>query len=106
MNLNIDINLVKGFLDPDEGEALFRSASEVVRLGPLLEVGSYCGKSTVYLGAACKPAGVALFAVDHHRGSEEHQPGEEYHDEALFDEQEGLMEANKERINYILYCFY
>ena len=96
MNLNIDINLVKGFLDPDEGEELFRTASEVVGLGPVLEVGSYCGKSTVYLGAACKPAGVTLYSVDHHRGSEEHQPGHEYHDEALFDKQVGFMDSFRE----------
>ena len=96
MNLNIDIDLVKGFLDPDEGEALFRCASEVAELGPVLEVGSYCGKSTVYLAAACKAQGVSLYAVDHHRGSEEHQPGEEYHDESLFDEHAGLMDSFRE----------
>lgn len=96
MNLNIDIDLVKGFLDPDEGAALFQYASATAGLGPVLEVGSYCGKSTVYLGAACKAAGVSLFAVDHHRGSEEHQPGEEYHDESLFDGRAGLMDSFRE----------
>lgn len=96
MNLNIDIDLVKGFLDPDEGEALFRCALEAAELGPVLEVGSYCGKSTVYLAAACKAQGVSLYAVDHHRGSEEHQPCEEYHDESLFDEQAGLMDSFRE----------
>ena len=96
MNLNIDIDLVKGFLDADEGEALFRYALEAAELGPVLEVGSYCGKSTVYLGAACKAERVSLYAVDHHRGSEEHQPGEEYHDGSLFDEQAGLMDSFRE----------
>ena len=52
---------------------------------PALEIGSYCGKSTVYLGAAVRACGSLLYAVDHHRGSEEHQPGEEYHDPDLFD---------------------
>ena len=59
----------------------------------MLEVGSYCGKSTVYLGAACRETGAALFAVDHHRGSEEHQPGEAYHDTDLFDAEAGLMDS-------------
>ncbi len=93
MELRIDIDSVKGFLDPEEGEALYRRCAEACRFGPCLEVGSYCGKSTVYLGAACRREDRSLFAVDHHRGSEEHQPGEEYHDSALFDEAEGLMDS-------------
>ena len=75
MQLPIDIEAVKGFLDPVEGEALHRHAGSVAHMAPALEVGSYCGKSTVYLGVACKEAGATLFAVDHHRGSEEHQTG-------------------------------
>jgi predicted O-methyltransferase YrrM len=83
--LPIDINTVKGFLDHQEGEALYHHALAATQLGPVLEVGSYCGKSTVYLGAACKLRDSVLYAVDHHRGSEEHQLGEEYHDPDLFD---------------------
>jgi len=60
------------------------------------DIGSYCGKSTVYLGAAVKKAGGVLFAVDHHRGSEEHQLGEEYHDPALYDGAAGLMDSFRE----------
>ena len=93
MQIKIDVGTVKGFLEPIEGEALFQYASEVAGLGPVLEVGSYCGKSTVYLGAACQAEGVSLYAVDHHRGSEEHQPGQEYHDKHLFDEKTGLMDS-------------
>jgi MMP 1-O-methyltransferase len=85
--LPIDINSVKGFLDPDEGQALYEYALLSAELGPCLEIGSYCGKSTVYLGAACQRAGSVLFAIDHHRGSEEHQLGEEYHDPSLYDEE-------------------
>ncbi len=85
MDLGIDIDQVKGFLDPTEGAALHAVATEVGTTGPCLEVGSYCGKSTVYIGAACKAAGSHLFAVDHHRGSEENQRGEQYHDPDLFD---------------------
>lgn len=85
MNLTIDPETVKGFLDPLEGARLFELAAVAALRGPLLEVGSYCGKSTVFLGSACRDCGQVLYAVDHHRGSEEHQAGEEYHDPELFD---------------------
>lgn len=63
--------------------ALHRAALAAAARGPLLEVGSYCGLSTLYLGSAARAAGSVLFSVDHHRGSEEHQPGQAYHDAAL-----------------------
>jgi predicted O-methyltransferase YrrM len=75
----------KGFLDPEEGEALYACARQMAALGPCLEIGSYCGKSALYLGGACKVAGGVLFSIDHHRGSEEQQPGEGYFDVELFD---------------------
>jgi predicted O-methyltransferase YrrM len=86
--LNIDsalIDHIKGFLDPEEGRGLYRIALEASRLGPCLEIGSYCGKSAVFLGSACRENGATLFSIDHHQGSEEHQPGEEYFDPSLFD---------------------
>jgi len=79
------IERIKGFLDPAEGMRLFDTAMEASRLGPCLEIGSYCGKSAIYLGTACKAGNTILFSVDHHRGSEEQQPGEEYFDPELFD---------------------
>jgi len=79
------INSIKGFLAENEGEALFELACDTSLIGPCLEIGSYCGKSTVYLGEACRRTGNTLYAVDHHRGSEEHQRGEEYHDASLYD---------------------
>lgn len=85
MQLPIDIESVKGFLHPDEGAALYQYAKIAAALGPCLELGSYCGKSTVYLGTAARDADGQVFAVDHHRGSEEHQLGEQYHDPDLFD---------------------
>ena len=93
MQLSLNPDLVKGFLDPDEGARLYDLACEVSPLGPCLEVGSYCGKSTVYLGSACKSVSGLLFALDHHRGSEEHQRGEEYHDPELYDEVLGCMDT-------------
>ena len=94
--LPVDIDSIKGFLDPEEGEALYRLANDVAPLGPCLEIGSYCGKSTVYLGAACQWRNNILYAIDHHRGSEEHQIGEEYHDPDLFDSEAGLVDSFKE----------
>jgi len=79
------IGNVKGFLDATEGRALYDIALEASRKGPCLEIGSYCGKSAVYLGLACQKSGGVLFSIDHHRGSEEQQPGEAYFDPDLFD---------------------
>jgi predicted O-methyltransferase YrrM len=79
------INSIKGFLDHDEGLTLYEFALKASRLGPCLEIGGYCGKSTIYLGLACRENNSILFSVDHHRGSEEQQPGEEYFDPELFD---------------------
>jgi hypothetical protein len=76
----------KGFLSAAEGMELFRLAAEASRRAPCLEVGCYCGKSTLFLAAGCRAAGChALFALDHHRGSPEQQPGEAYFDPELYD---------------------
>lgn len=87
------ISEVKGFLDEDEGLRLFELASEACSLGPCLEIGSFCGKSTVYLGVACKINGRTLFSMDHHRGSEEQQPGQPYFDSDLIDSKSGLIDS-------------
>ena len=80
-------------MPPDEGLALYEAAMSLAVPGPLLEVGSYCGKSAVYLGAAAQSRGRVLFAVDHHRGSEENQPGWEHHDPELIDLELGVMDT-------------
>ena len=80
LNLPIDIEKVKGFLDPLEGEALYTHSKNATEAGPALEIGSYCGKSAVYIGSAAKKNEEKLYSVDHHRGSEEQQPGEQYFD--------------------------
>lgn len=76
----------RGFMPPAEGAALYEAGLIAADLGPLVEIGSYCGKSAVYLGAAARVKQTVLFSIDHHRGSEEHQAGEEFHDPALVDE--------------------
>lgn len=77
----------------DEGAALHQATLEVARKGPVLEIGTYCGKSAVYIGAACKTVGSILFAVDHHRGSEENQPGWEHHDPETWDQKAKAMDT-------------
>jgi len=82
-----------GFMPCAEGLALFDAAAQHASRGPVLEVGSYCGKSTIYLAAAASAAGQLVVTVDHHRGSEEHQPGWEYHDPALVDPLTGKLDT-------------
>ncbi|MEE4603435.1 MAG: class I SAM-dependent methyltransferase [Desulfobacteraceae bacterium] len=94
MKINQDLlRSVKGFLDQDEGRCLYEMALKACSLGPCLEIGSYCGKSTLYLAAACREKSGILFSIDHHRGSEEQQPGEEYFDPELFDAQAGRVDT-------------
>ena len=83
----------RGFMPPDEGLALHDAALDLAVPGPLLEVGSYCGKSSVYLGAAAQAQGRVLFAVDHHRGSEENQAGWFHHDTEVVDPATGRMDT-------------
>lgn len=84
----------KGFMPTDEGLALYAAAVDAGRLGlPLLEVGTYCGRSTILLADAARDAGVTALTVDHHRGSEEQQPGWDYHDPETVDPEVGLMDT-------------
>lgn len=84
-----------GFMPVDEGLALYAAgAAAAAGTGlPLLEVGSYCGRSTILLADAARQAGVVALTVDHHRGSEEQQPGWEYHDASLVDPEVGRMDT-------------
>ena len=82
-----------GFMPEDEGLALYRAAATVAPLGPLVEVGSYRGRSTILLAAAARTAGTHVVTIDHHRGSEEHQPGWEYHDPDLVDPAVGRVDT-------------
>jgi predicted O-methyltransferase YrrM len=83
----------KGFMPEDEGALLHRWARERLPHGPALEVGTYCGKSAIWLGAAAREVGGTVFTVDHHRGSEENQAGWEHHDDSLVDHELGVMDT-------------
>ena len=86
---------VRGFLTDDEGELLSALACEAGNLGPVLEIGSWCGRSTIWLAQGAKLAGTVVLALDHHRGSEEHQPGEMFFDADLVDG-EGRVDTLRE----------
>jgi MMP 1-O-methyltransferase len=83
----------KGFMPAPEGLALYETAAAYASQGPVAEIGTYCGKSTIYLAAAVRGAGQFVITVDHHHGSEENQPGWEYHDPGLVDPATGRLDT-------------
>ena len=91
----------RGFMPDEEGAALYgaaRRAGEAAGLAQagapvFVEIGAWCGKSTIYLGAAAEATGAVLFSVDHHHGSEENQPGWEHHDPDLVDPRDGRIDT-------------
>ena len=93
MKLRLDPDSIKGFLDPAEGTLLYETAHARAALGPCVEIGGYCGKSAIYIGSACAAQNEILFSVDHHRGSEENQPGWEYHDPEIWDADAGAVDT-------------
>jgi hypothetical protein len=85
--------LARGFMPAAEGLALYDTAAAYAGRGPVAEIGTYCGKSTIYLAAAAREAGQKVITVDHHHGSEENQPGWEYHDTGLVDPVTGRLDT-------------
>ena len=89
MTLGLDfefLNTIKGFMDDDEALRLYDLSLAASKHGPVLEIGSYCGRSAVIIGSACRLNNSILFSIDHHTGSEEQQPGQQYFDPDLYDE--------------------
>jgi hypothetical protein len=99
----------RGFMPDDEGAALLAAARRAGTAfagraaltggdgpgGPatFVEIGAWCGKSTLYLGVAAEVSGAVLFSLDHHRGSEENQAGWEHHDTDLVDPDDGRLDT-------------
>ena len=84
----IDLKLletIKGFMDDQEAQRLFEMSLMAAQNGPIVEIGSYCGKSAYIIGTACQKQESILYSIDHHQGNEEQQPGEEYFDMEVFD---------------------
>ncbi len=90
---DIELKKIKGFIAREEAVRLYELARESSLIGPCLEIGSYCGKTAAYIGMGCKENGGILFSIDHHRGSEEQQPGEEYFDPDLLEKETGLIDT-------------
>lgn len=82
---------VKGFMPVDEGRALYEAGLAHASRGTWLEIGAWCGKSAVYLGAAALERECVLYSLDHHHGSEENQRGWEHFDEELVDPADGRL---------------
>lgn len=82
---------IKGFMDEEEAQRLYSLSLQAAGTGPVLEIGSYCGKSAYIIGSACKEKNSILFSIDHHKGSEEQQPGEAYFDPDLFEPESGTV---------------
>ncbi|MBB5913441.1 putative O-methyltransferase YrrM [Nocardia transvalensis] len=82
-----------GFMPPEEGRAVYEAALRYGGDGTIVEIGTYCGKSSIYLGAAARETGATVYTIDHHGGSEEHQPGWEYHDSSLVDPETGKFDT-------------
>ncbi|HKK99066.1 MAG TPA: class I SAM-dependent methyltransferase [Desulfotignum sp.] len=79
------LHTIRGFMADAEMRRLHELALDAAVMGPILEIGSYCGRSAVVMGRACKKKDGILFSIDHHKGSEEQQPGEAYFDPDLYD---------------------
>jgi predicted O-methyltransferase YrrM len=84
---------VTGFMPADEGRALYDAGVRYLDGGAAVEIGTYCGKSTLMLGAAAQQRSSVLFTIDHHHGSEEHQAGWEYHDTSMVDDASGRFDT-------------
>ena len=80
-----NIENIKGFMPAHEGEALTRWSQKFSKQGPLLEIGTFCGKSTIYICKGAEINNQNVFTIDHHQGSEEHQLNQEYFDEEIYD---------------------
>ncbi|MBF0573620.1 MAG: class I SAM-dependent methyltransferase [Desulfamplus sp.] len=90
---------IKGFMADTEAMRLYEVAFQASKIGPCLEIGSYCGKSAYFIGSACKQNNGILYSIDHHRGSEEQQLGEEYFDPELYDDELKRVNTSKFFIN-------
>ncbi|GAB2717902.1 class I SAM-dependent methyltransferase [Nocardia thraciensis] len=82
-----------GFMPIEEGRTLYEAVLRYAGDGIVVEIGTYCGKSAIYLGAAARETGATVYTIDHHHGSEEHQPGWEYHDSSLVDPETGRFDT-------------
>ncbi len=80
------LHAIKGFMADAEALRLYELALDAAVMGPILEIGSYCGRSAAIMGWACKKQDGVLYSIDHHKGSEEQQPGQAYFDPDLYDD--------------------
>ena len=83
--IDSEIDNLKRFMPKHEGIALTKWSEKFSSIGPIMEIGSYCGKSAIYLSKGAILNDQLVYTIDHHFGSEEHQIKEEYFDSEIFD---------------------
>ena len=71
---------VDGWLSERQGRELFRAALACAGRGAIVEIGSWKGRSTVWLAAAARRAGTIVYAVDRHEASREDPTARTYDD--------------------------
>lgn len=63
-----------GWLHPQEGKFLYKAAKNCKGKGVIVEIGSWKGKSTIWLAKGSKAgSGVKVYAIDPHTGSSENR---------------------------------
>jgi predicted O-methyltransferase YrrM len=65
---------IEGWLSEAQGRALYAAAAAVRHRGSIVEIGSWKGRSTVWLAYGARAAGARVHAVDPHKDSRE-DPG-------------------------------
>ena len=68
--LELAARSARGCMPHDEGLCRYQTVRDITAPGPIVEVGSYCGKSTIYMGAAAVEPGRVVLTIDPHPGYE------------------------------------
>jgi len=72
-SIEAEVDKVDGWLHPDEGRLLYRLAQQCTGRGTIVEIGSWKGKSTIWISYGSKAGSNAkIHAIDPHTGSPEH----------------------------------
>lgn len=92
------VDKVEGFLNVKDGKSLYNLAKNCTGKGVIVEIGSWKGKSTIWLAKGSKRGNnVKIYAIDPHTGSSEHK--ERYGEVWTFDEfKENIKNANVDDI--------
>jgi predicted O-methyltransferase YrrM len=65
------VSHVEGWLSDEQGRALYRAAAATTGRGAIVEIGSWKGRSTIWLASAARLTGRCVYAIDPHTRSNE-----------------------------------